>query len=296
MMGWIFCSVCGRNYNTLRGGCTNPACRAADKAQVARLRNAPKPPSSKVQLDTLAKEKSASLLSPKRSVSSSTSSPPVLVTQVSPPPPVRPPVPIVVSNRERSPDPDHEDSEAGRYILYRGDTRSPSQLANGFQAWVPVSAEVARSIIRKGAGALLDNTPIRLPSAASRHEEGLGKRYNLLTLGRQIKQEKAGDTYHISTDPSEDCGGYTSGNIYAMQFDGLHLLDKTLKPSKKALNQVLPLNPLVLINQPTLTNATTIALVIGGGAGPEVAFLTSIPRQHICKYKSPKDQSWTRFR
>jgi hypothetical protein len=35
------------------------------------------------------------------------------------------------------------------YTFYRGDARSPDKMKEGFQAWVPLSADQARALLRR---------------------------------------------------------------------------------------------------------------------------------------------------
>ncbi|CAN5875178.1 hypothetical protein BH11PSE8_BH11PSE8_20520 [soil metagenome] len=182
--------------------------------------------------------------------------------------------------------------EAGYHILYRGDSRSPAQIkgSGGFSAWVPLDSEGARQVVRRGLG---QNFAITLPTKAAR----LQKLFNsdncqsltLLTLARQIKLEKAGDTFHISTDPSEGCGGYSSGYIYAMRFATMVLVDKKGLASPASFKGLSRVNTKLVMDNAVLASADIIAVAIDP---EEVAFLTSIPVAQIYKYKEPNGKVW----
>ena len=157
----------------------------------------------------------------------------------------------------------------------------------GFTAWVPLSTQQALDVIKRSTG---QNFPISLPPRAKRLEGYFNQQQNInmMTLGRQIKLEKAGDTFHISTDPSEACGGYASGYIYAMRFKTLYLIDKQGQATVGSMSSVKGINSLLVLDSTSPASASTIAVAIPGTGGAEVAFLTSIPMAHIYKYKEPK--------
>ncbi|WP_218649970.1 hypothetical protein, partial [endosymbiont of Lamellibrachia barhami] len=87
-------------------------------------------------------------------------------------------------------------------------------------------------------------------------------------------------------------GGYASGYIYAMKFKTLYLIDKAGNVSTGSLKDVRGINPKLVLDTPSLSNANIIGLAIPGQAGVEVAFLTKIPMKNIYKYRIPQGQGW----
>ncbi|HTU20106.1 MAG TPA: hypothetical protein VMG10_18725 [Gemmataceae bacterium] len=312
-MPYIKCASCKKFYYSDIGGCTNANCAAADRALIAKLGSTPVHPLTKKPIDVSpkkpvdppaevkAKASSPKLKGPPKSTTPSNKVAPTneekSVKLVAVPKPTIVPAPVAVTKSEAEekavPQIQIDQAEAGWHIIYRGDTRDPKKLATfgGFTAWVPLNLQEARNVVKRSMG---QNFQIKLPKAAARLEGYFNKqeKLNLLTLGRQIKLEKAGDTFHISTDPTEGCGGYASGYIYAMKFKTLFLIDKNGKASPAALKEVTGINSYLVMDTTSLDTATTIAVAIPGQAGPEVAFLTTIPMAHIYKYKEPKQAQW----
>jgi len=293
-MAYRKCSDCGKWYEGSLGGCTNAGCNSADRARVGRIISKPVHPATKAPIEPNVV-------------------PAVALRQVSKPGPTVVPQPkqavpefnVALKSAAKKPDATPIEkgdalaqdamlaAEAGHHIIYRGDTRSPSQMKGygGFTAWVPLNVQQARDVIKRSSG---QNFPISLPPKAKRLEGYFNeqKNINMLTLGRQIKLEKAGDTFHISADPTEGCGGYASGYIYAMRFRSLYVIDKQGNASVRAMTSVTGINSLLVLDTPTMEAATTIAVAIPGSAGVEVAFLTSVPIANFYKYKEPNGKTW----
>ncbi|MBL3589271.1 MAG: hypothetical protein JMN24_05685 [gamma proteobacterium endosymbiont of Lamellibrachia anaximandri] len=183
------------------------------------------------------------------------------------PPKLAGPSPVVVLKSDAMSESEQQRSDIGYHIIYRGDTRTPPQLTtyDGFTAWVELSPEQARNVIRRSQG---QNFNLKLPKEAKRLEDAFNKHQNLnlMTLGRQIKLEKAGDTFHVSTDPTEGCGGYASGYIYAMKFKTLYLIDKPGNQSTGSLKDIRGINPKLVLDTPSLSNANIIGLAIPDAA------------------------------
>ncbi len=277
-MGFKQCSNCKGYYNDKRGGCLNPECSACDRASVANVVSTPVVPKSKPKRPATkpwAKNKLRS------------------VGEIGSPPKEGGPSPVVVPDSDAVSEYEGQQSDTGYHVIYRGDTRTPAQLKTygGFTAWVPLSDEQARDVIKRSQG---QNFNIKLPPKAKRLEGAFNKNMNLnlMTLGRQIKLEKAGDTFHISTDPTEGCGGYTSGYIYAMKFKTLYLVDKSGVVSTGALKDVSGINPKLVLDTQSLSTAKVIGVAIPGQGGVEVAFLTSIKMANIYKYRAPQSRIW----
>ncbi|MBP7148219.1 MAG: hypothetical protein KBD01_11775 [Acidobacteria bacterium] len=285
-MGYKKCSKCNTWYDASLGGCRNASCTSADRSTIARIVSAPVDPRTKLPLQPTSAPKPAPAQA--RAAAPAVLRLPVLKR-------VAAPKPVAL--------PEEEGAllaadvllglEAGYHIIYRGDSRAPRSLKGfgGFTAWVPLDREQAVAVVKRSSG---QNFDVKLPKEAARIEGYFNKtkNLNLLTLGRQIKLEKAGDTIHISTDPTPECGGYAGGYIYAMRFKTLNLVDKAGKVSHGAVTSVSGINPMLVLDTDSVETANTIGLVIPGGAGVEVAFLTSIPPTYIYKYRTPGESNW----
>ena len=277
-MSFKQCSNCKGYYNDKNGGCINPECAACDRARVGKIVSTPVIPKLK-PMRPATKPPAINKLRPTGGIGS--------------PPKEIGPSPVVLPDSDILPESEDQLDDAGYHIIYRGDTRTPEQLKTygGFSAWAPLSNEQARDVIKRSQG---QNFDIKLPPKAKRLESAFNtnKNLNLMTLGRQIKLEKAGDTFHISTDPTEGCGGYASGYIYAMKFKTLYLVDKSGHVSTGSLKDVRGINPKLVLDTQSLSSAKVIGVAIPGQGGVEVAFLTSIPITNIYKYRSPQSRGW----
>jgi hypothetical protein len=177
------------------------------------------------------------------------------------------------------------------YTFYRGDSREPKDLRDGFQAWVPLSVVQARDLIRRFSG--MQALKVNLPALKKDLQDTLNKgdKYTMIDLVRMIKQEKNRTTIHISTDLTEDCGGYSSGYIYEIVFDDVVCFDKGGRCTEhpKSLECNSHFNSLVVADDKVLTESNMIAL---SSKGDEVSFLTTIPYANIKRYKTPKSTIW----
>lgn len=177
------------------------------------------------------------------------------------------------------------------YTFYRGDSREPKDLRDGFQAWVPLTVVQARDLIRRFSG--MQALKVNLPVLKKDLQDTLNKgdKYTMIDLVRMIKQEKNRTTIHISTDLTEDCGGYSSGYIYEIVFDGVVYFDKggRCTENPKSLECNSHFNSLVVADDKVLTESNMIAL---SSKGDEVSFLTTISYANIKRYKTPKSTTW----
>ena len=177
------------------------------------------------------------------------------------------------------------------YTFYRGDSRDPKDLKDGFQAWVPLSPVQARDLVRRFSG--MPALKLTLPAMKKDLQETLNKgdKYNMLDLVRMIKLEKNRTTIHISTDLTEDCGGYSSGFIYEIVFDDLVYFDNRGRCNEKpdSLECTSHFNTFVVADDKVLSDSNMIAL---SSKGNEVSFLTTIPYKNIKRYKTPKATTW----
>ncbi|MFH2001770.1 MAG: hypothetical protein ABIK28_18945 [Planctomycetota bacterium] len=303
-MGFKQCSSCKGFYNASLGGCVNPNCTACDKARVAQMNSTPMIPKAKPKVGPILVAAPVALRrrpAPPIPVSKKTASKKPSIVKNTPrktggigaPPKDAGPMPVAIDDSEEMSRIEQEQGEAGYHIIYRGDSRKPAELVpfGGFTAWVPLKLHQAQDVVKRSRG---ENFKITLPKEAKRLEDAFNRNMNLnlMTLGRQIKLEKAGDTFHISTDPTEGCGGYTSGYIYAFKFKTLYLMDKLGKVTTGALTDVKGINPKLVLDKKSLSDATVIGLAIPGQAGVEVAFLTDITMDRIYKYRKPKSNIW----
>lgn len=287
-MGFQKCSGCKKWYDTSSSGCLNASCDMADRSGVAKVMSTPVHPQTRTPMARGVVEpvkKPSVVPQPKEAL------PEVKLKPTGAAPPS---VPVAIAAVPGQPVLDTELNalEAGYHILYRGDSRSPAQIKShgGFSAWVPLDAEGARQVVRRGLG---NNFAITLPVKAARLQKLFNsdncQNLTLLTLARQIKLEKAGDTFHISTDPSEGCGGYASGYIYAMRFATLYLVDKRGVASPGSFSGLSRVNTKLVMDSADLASANTIGVAIDP---EEVAFLTTIPVSQIYKYKEPNGKVW----
>ena len=174
------------------------------------------------------------------------------------------------------------------YTFYRGDTRSNTILAKagGFTAWVPLSLPQARSVVTRCDGAT--TADVVLPIAAHRIIKQLNtqKKIKLLDLTRYVKVIKDHTSIQISTDLTEECGGYASGNIYKIEYDDLYVRDSTAAVATQnpvTLEVTSHFGAMIITDAALLANANVVGIT---SKGNEVYFLTSIPAAKITKYKA----------
>lgn len=158
-------------------------------------------------------------------------------------------------------------------IVYRADMRAPEVIKkNGFQARMPMTIANARSLLLS----YCEN------------------KKSPLDLSRLIISSP--QPQYISTDPDEDCGGYSHrGYIYRIEFE---FLEKRAW-SNLVLGKQLNLKPNMLwpslyLNAVRLDMATTIALK-HFGATKEVTFLTTIQGTNVRAYKKSGDKNFTKM-
>ena len=112
----------------------------------------------------------------------------------------------------------------------------------------------------------------------------LGK-FGLADVVQFAKAEKSKGTIQISTDLTEECGGYASGYIYKIALDETLYIDGVEAPSDQTSSTWCPMiRPRLLTNAPTISESTVIGLV---ARGKEVMFLTPILPDNIPEYKKP---------
>lgn len=158
-------------------------------------------------------------------------------------------------------------------ILYRADSRNPKIIKNeGFQVRDPaMTLLAARSLI-------LDYCQ---------------KPKGPVDLSELIKRSP--QQQFISTDPDEDCGGYShKGYIYKIEFNMLWAREWSNEVLGKELNlQPKLIWPKLFLNAGKLNWATVIALKLHGLATREVTFLTGISSANIIGYKKIDDEFFT---
>lgn len=177
--------------------------------------------------------------------------------------------------------------------LYRGDSRTPDQIrtAKGFSPWVITTPDTGRAIILRciaprGPAPKLpkpaDDTTLQalLNSAAP----------TLWDVLRNIKNEKTRRTVHVSTDTSQDTGGYSSSYVYKMSI-GLNvqaLGTGAVTPVAGASDLASAVKANVFFDAATLAMSSLFG-ISGGPVNPgvEVAFLTTIPKAYITHYCDP---------
>jgi len=152
-------------------------------------------------------------------------------------------------------------------VFYRGDNRKPEEIkkAGGFKARTERALDLVRS---------------ELISCCTSN--------NLADLSQKIRNGAVKDRY-ISTDETEECGGYSSQEyIYKISFPFLRKQPWDEKIIGENINiKVNSFTPeLYLDSQATkLKDATIIALKNYANVTKEVTFLTPIPLANITHYK-----------
>jgi hypothetical protein len=164
-------------------------------------------------------------------------------------------------------------------IVYRADTRAPNQIrASGFKARLPMTIEQARLHLLSYCTPQSD--PQRTP----------------MDLSRRIISSPQPE--YVSTDPSEECGGYASTKGYVYKIEFPHLTQKVFSTS--VLGQTLKKNPNTLwpklyLDAAQLWFANIIALKHFGTSTREITFLTSIPVKNIVGYRAPNEKAFSPF-
>jgi hypothetical protein len=179
--------------------------------------------------------------------------------------------------------------------FYRGDSRPAAEIKSiykGFQGWVPLTADQARLIVKKGAKDK-SQFPPKLATVL-----GTVVIKNNLDLQLFIKYTKnKSTTPQVSTAADPDCGGQANGKdekgrpfvIYKIEYEGLRVaLDGG--SSRAIQTGDIPhtaMFPKVLHDTDKLETANTVAIAMKD----EIAFLTSIPLDRIKQYKE-QGKSW----
>lgn len=177
------------------------------------------------------------------------------------------------------------------YKFYRGDSRSPSEIkkAGGFSNWkAPLSVQQARNLIKRSSDSAV---AMGLPQESDWNKllTGGGK-YNLTSYANNIKYAtaKSHTSSYVSTDPSEDCGGYDDeGYVYEMAFDPLYL-GTTATGDFAAPSGANPfkvtVKPKLVLDSQNLDTTNVVALCCIG----EVAFFTPIPYANLTRYRASR--------
>ncbi|MGE3166091.1 MAG: hypothetical protein AB7O52_14385 [Planctomycetota bacterium] len=174
--------------------------------------------------------------------------------------------------------------------LYRGDSRPPEDIkkAQGFSAWVPLTAEQARLLIKKASNEAVANDQFPEALAGALNAVTIKKTLDLQVFIKYTKNKTS--TPQISTAPDEDCGGQAAGKdakgrpyiIYEIEYDSLNILQTGgVRP---VVAGDIPHNgmfPKVLVDGASLDASSTIALLMKD----EIAFLTTIPLARIKRAK-----------
>ncbi len=184
-------------------------------------------------------------------------------------------------------------------IFYRTDSRKPEELivAGGFHAWQKLTGPQAMNVLRMFCGNQndLDLPPVvnakigRLKTEMTKYDKetktqqktGVFFPLNMADLSRLIKAQKTRDSFWISTDDTEACGGYTSTFKYKIRFDSV----EKIKINSSTIGGSSPIKsrskPYIYID----AGKKNIAVELKGQAGDEVSFLTSIPIRSIVEFK-----------
>lgn len=181
--------------------------------------------------------------------------------------------------------------------FFRGDSRPPEEIiaADGFQAWVPLSAEQAQALAQKALGHDIDNALFPAPLRQVLDEIPVRK---LVDLGVLIKYTKNQTTTpQVSTAPDEDCGGQANGTdskgrkylVYEVVYDALNILENdVVRPARASDIENLPMvKPKLLFDGADINSSTVLALLLKD----EIAFLTSIPLDNITRKR--RDGVWS---
>jgi len=181
-------------------------------------------------------------------------------------------------------------------ICYRGDTREPSQLANGFQLWIPnFTADMARDFILLYAGIKKNVSECSFAQMVEKGVVSMPGFKEALTKDKVFKQspddlmrgiiaEKSKTRPTVSTDLDPGCGGYDSANIYKIYVPGLRMVPWTT--AIPALTTAKGLWPALYLNNTHLANSDVIALKNKMGV-QELSFFNPIPYKWILEYQPP---------
>lgn len=162
--------------------------------------------------------------------------------------------------------------------IFRGDTREPATIikSQGFFAKQPMTLADAKKHLLEYCGL---NKSIKTPLDLSRY---------IISSPKPL---------YISTDPSEDCGGYSEkGYIYKIEIPKLDVKEFSEAVLGSGISvKANKFNPILYLNANTLQEASIIALKHYGNVTNEVTFLTSIPLEFITEYKKSGDSSFVKI-
>lgn len=181
------------------------------------------------------------------------------------------------------------------YKFYRGDGRTPAEIkkAGGFTNWkAPLSVAQARSLILRTADTTVD---VDLPEKSDWNKLIIGNaKYNLGSYANNIKYStaKSHTSSYVSTDPSEDCGGYANeGYVYEVVYDTLYLgaaATGTFAAPIGATPFKVRVKPKIVLNTLSLDTSDVVAVCCIG----EVCFFTPILYANVRRYKPSQGTGW----
>lgn len=169
------------------------------------------------------------------------------------------------------------------YTFYRGDSRSKVIIdrADGFKPWVPLTLTQARNLVRRFDNSSTSNVDLPLQAHRLLKQINTKKKAKLLDLTRYVKVIKDRTSVQVSTDLTPECGGYTSGNIFKIQFSDLYTHEGVggqVKHNPESLKVTSHFGAKIITDTGNLDTAKVIAIT---SKGDEVYFLTPIPAANI---------------
>jgi hypothetical protein len=159
---------------------------------------------------------------------------------------------------------------AVKVALYRGDTREPGVIKrDGFELWGAAIANVSK------AGGIANY----LRTACNKYQNGA-------SFADWVRATKDQDRPTISTAFTEDCGGYSSGYIYKIEYDNLvpYDLDLAILPASDTPIKWSNGGLTAYIDGATLAQSRTIVIDLKLGT-KEWAFFTKVAPGKITAYK-----------
>jgi hypothetical protein len=176
------------------------------------------------------------------------------------------------------------------FKFFRGDSRTPDDIkaAKGFNAWVPLSVDQARLLIKKTQNATVANSEFPDALAESLKAVTIKKALDLQLFIKYTKNKTT--TPQVSTAPDEDCGGQANGKdskgrpfvIYEIEYPNLNVMQVGgVRPAVPGDFPHTGMFPKVLIDGANLDASNVIALLMKD----EIAFLTSVELGQIKRYK-----------
>lgn len=176
------------------------------------------------------------------------------------------------------------------YTFYRAVKSGPAKYKErgGFKPFVQIDLPQIRNMLKNAFKG--EANAVTIPEAAEvlRLAYQTKSNWSALDLAREIKREKSTTTCHLSTDLSEDCGGYATGNyVFMIQYNDLYINDILNNQSRTDLSPVV--KPKLVSNAANISDATVLGIASGGN---EISFLTPIPLDKIVKYRAPNTTAW----